>query len=103
MRYGELGFLRQLDLDEHLMFFHSVPYELVATYAEQAIMVPFLMNNELGYAQGAQQTFQQGAGFQPGPAGVYLDDNYDMPEGTFQWLPIEWQLDLDEMNFNWVG
>lgn len=36
MRHRELGFSRQLDLDEHLMSFHSLPLDMVAVYAEQA-------------------------------------------------------------------
>ncbi|KAI1181971.1 hypothetical protein F5B17DRAFT_436143 [Nemania serpens] len=34
-RYHEPGYFRQLDLNEHLMFFHGVPHDAVAMYAEQ--------------------------------------------------------------------
>lgn len=96
MSYQDLSTFSLFDLNKHLNSLHGLPYKLVATDADQAVIVPSLMNNALGYAQGAHQSFQQSAGFLSGPTGTFFEDNYERAEGLFRGFPSQGQFSLDD-------
>ncbi|KAI1113524.1 hypothetical protein F5Y14DRAFT_451890 [Nemania sp. NC0429] len=68
-------------------------YGIAFQCVTQDTTASFPMNEQLGYAQAAQQTFQQtfhqNADFQTGHTGAYCEANFEMSEGTLQGFPVE--------------
>ncbi|KAI0145569.1 hypothetical protein GGR57DRAFT_479934 [Xylariaceae sp. FL1272] len=101
MRVGDYGYLRQMDLEEHLMLFHGVQAGYNMEHAQSVFMTPMLLDNSLGPVDGYQQIFGQFGLSQPGELGTFTGESRQDDSMT-QWPYLGFQME-DEFDLNRVS
>ncbi|KAI0808655.1 hypothetical protein GGR55DRAFT_696737 [Xylaria sp. FL0064] len=102
---GDSGYLRQIDLNEHLQYFHGMLPQLGFAHPELGLMTSLAMNQDASYVpstshiHGSQQAFQGNAYLQLDQTGTYNEGNSEMIDVARQGFQIDGNLDLG-FNFN---